>query len=189
MSSSKQSGLLGILMGVLILGLCAMAFAGIFIDEWTIYKGQVGNGFIESDVVTSFTDYSETVMGEDMKIEDFEKLEISFNKDDSAALMKTMVAFGYIALVAVAALTLLYLLKMLLNVGVLRFITGIVGIAAIAVGAILIGVTASYCSNFVANVSIGTVLSGELVMGLGAYLAPIGVMGAGVAAVVGCARK
>ena len=139
-NSKSKTGMLGILMGVLILGLCAMTLAGIFIDEWTVINAETFLGSGKESV--SFEDYKDSVAD-----------------------------------------------KMLLNVGLFRFVTGIVGICALVAGAVLIGVTASYCDKFLLNFSIGEVAKAEMAVGLGAYLTSIGAMGAGVAAVIGCAKK
>lgn len=185
-NSKSKTGMLGILMGVLILGLCAMTLAGIFIDEWTVINAETFLGSGKESV--SFEDYKDSVADSEGKI-DFGGILENFDADDNTSLKSTMVVFGYIAVAVVCLLTLLYLLKMLLNVGLFRFVTGIVGICALVAGAVLIGVTASYCDKFLLNFSIGEVAKAEMAVGLGAYLTSIGAMGVGVAAVIGCAKK
>lgn len=99
-----------------------------------------------------------------------------------------MVVFGYIAVAAVCVLAILYLLKMVLNFGLIRLFVGVVGILTLAAGAVLTGVTASYCANMV-SIEIGSAFNTAMVMGVGAYLTCIGTMAGGIAAVVGVARK
>ena len=99
-----------------------------------------------------------------------------------------MVVFGDVAVIAVCALAVLYLLKMVLNFGLMRFFVGIVGILTLAAGAVLTGVTASYCADFIGNAEIAGFSSG-LALGVGAYLTCIGTMAGGIAAVIGVARQ
>ena len=133
--------------------------------------------------------YSDSVIGEEgEKVEDVEWGEIFEDMESAESLKTVMVVFGYIAVIAVCALAVLYLLKMVLNFGLMRFLVGILGIVTLAAGAVLTGVTASYCSDFIGNAEIFG-QSGELVMGVGAYLSCIGAMGGGLAAVIGVARK
>ena len=99
-----------------------------------------------------------------------------------------MVVFGYVAVIAVCALAVLYLLKMVLNFGLMRFFVGIVGILTLAAGAVLTGVTVAYC-NSVISIDIPLLGSAECVLGVGAYLTCIGTMAGGIAAVIGVARK
>lgn len=111
--TGKKAGMLGIIMGLVVLAMCAISVTGLAIDEWTAVKA-------ESDLIdleefdldsysTSFGDYSDAVIGEDG--ENIEDIEISFDRDNPAAMRTAMVVFGYIAVIAVCALALLYLLK------------------------------------------------------------------------------
>lgn len=188
--AKQKAGMLGIIMGLVVLAVCGMSIAGLAIDEWTAVKA-------ESDLIdlekfdldsysTSFGDYSDSVIGEDG--ENIEDIEISFDTDDPAAMRTVMVVFGYVAVIAVCALAVLYLLKMVLNFGLMRFFVGIVGILTLAAGAVLTGVTASYCADFIGNAEIAGFSSG-LALGVGAYLTCIGTMAGGIAAVIGVARK
>lgn len=175
--AKAQASMLGIIMGVLVLACCIAAIVGVCIDEWTVTKS-AALGF-ESEIQTSFGDYSDTVK---------DLTDNGYEFEDKETLLPTMVAFGYIAAIAAAALAILYLLKMVLNIGLFRFIVGIGGIATLIIGAILIGVTASYCENMI-SFSFGQFASSETVIGLGAYLTSIGTMAGGLCAVIGCARK
>lgn len=188
MARSKQkAGMLGIIMGLVVLAMCAISVTGLAIDEWTVYNIDTFLG--EDSISVPFGDYSEQVVGEDgEKVEDMEWGEIFEDIEDSESLKTVMVVFGYIAVIAVCALAVLYLLKMVLNFGLMRFLVGIVGIVTLAAGAVLTGVTASYCADFIGNAEI-VGQSGELVMGIGAYLSCIGTMAGGIAAVIGVARK
>lgn len=188
--TGKKAGMLGIIMGLVVLAMCAISVTGLAIDEWTAVKA-------ESDLIdleefdldsysTSFGDYSDAVIGEDG--ENIEDIEISFDRDNPAAMRTAMVVFGYIAVIAVCALALLYLLKMVLNFGLMRFLTGLVGIVTLAAGAALTGMTVAYC-NSVISIDIPLLGSAECVLGIGAYLTCIGTMAGGLAAVVGVARK
>lgn len=182
--AKQKASMLGIIMGLVVLAMCAMAVAGLAIDEWTVYNIDTVLG--EDSVSVPFGDYSDSVIGEEgEKVED---IEISFDTENPAAMRTVMVVFGYIAVIALCALAVLYLLKMVLNFGLMRFLVGILGIVTLAAGAVLTGVTASYCSDFIGNAEIFG-QSGELVMGVGAYLSCIGAMGGGLAAVIGVARK
>lgn len=183
--AKQKAGMLGIIMGLVVLAVCGMSIAGLAIDEWTVYTvGYEGIG--EDSVSVSFGDYSDSVIGEDG--ENIEDIEISFDTDDPAAMRTVMVVFGYVAVIAVCALAVLYLLKMVLNFGLMRFFVGIVGILTLAAGAVLTGVTASYCADFIGNAEIAG-FSSELALGVGAYLTCIGTMAGGIAAVIGVARK
>lgn len=183
--AKQKAGMLGIIMGLVVLAVCGMSIAGLAIDEWTVYTvGYEGIG--EDSVSVSFGDYSDSVIGEDG--ENIEDIEISFDTDDPAAMRTVMVVFGYVAVIAVCALAVLYLLKMVLNFGLMRFFVGIVGILTLAAGAVLTGVTASYCADFIGNAEIAGFSSG-LALGVGAYLTCIGTMAGGIAAVIGVARK
>ncbi len=183
--AKQKAGMLGIIMGLVVLAVCGMSIAGLAIDEWTVYTvGYEGIG--EDSVSVSFGDYSDSVIGEDG--ENIEDIEISFDTDDPAAMRTVMVVFGYVSVIAVCALAVLYLLKMVLNFGLMRFFVGIVGILTLAAGAVLTGVTASYCADFIGNAEIAGFSSG-LALGVGAYLTCIGTMAGGIAAVIGVARK
>ncbi len=188
MAKAKQkAGMLGILMGVVVVAMCAMSIAGLAIDEWTVVKTSSELIGAEGDTSFSFGYYSDSVIGEDG--EKLEDITIAFDSDNQESMRTAMVAFGYIAVIAVCALAVLYLLKMVLNFGLMRFLVGLLGIVTLAAGAVLTGVTASYCANFAGNISIGSIVSNELMMGTGAYLACIGTMAGGLAAIVGVARK
>lgn len=183
--AKQKAGMLGIIMGLVVLAVCGMSIAGLAIDEWTVYTvGYEGIG--EDSVSVSFGDYSDSVIGEDG--ENIEDIEISFDTDDPVAMRTVMVVFGYVSVIAVCALAVLYLLKMVLNFGLMRFFVGIVGILTLAAGAVLTGVTASYCADFIGNAEIAGFSSG-LALGVGAYLTCIGTMAGGIAAVIGVARK
>ena len=183
--AKQKAGMLGIIMGLVVLAVCGMSIAGLAIDEWTVYTvGYEGIG--EDSVSVSFGDYSDSVIGEDG--ENIEDIEISFDTDDPAAMRTVMVVFGYVAVIAVCALAVLYLLKMVLNFGLMRFFVGIVGILTLAAGAVLTGVTVAYC-NSVISIDIPLLGSAECVLGVGAYLTCIGTMAGGIAAVIGVARK
>lgn len=188
MANVKQkAGMLGILMGLVVLAMCAISIAGLGIDEWTVVKASSEIIGAEDDYSIPFGDYSDSVIGEEgEKIED---ITISFDSDDQSAMRTTMVVFGYIAVIAVCVLAVLYLLKMVLNFSLMRLFVGLVGIVTLAAGAVLTGVTASYCANFVGNIGIGTVFNSELTLGVGAYLTCIGTMAGGLAAIIGVARK
>lgn len=188
--AKQKAGMLGIIMGLVVLAVCGMSIAGLAIDEWTAVK-------VESDLIDleefdldryseSFGDYSDSVIGEDG--ENIEDIEISFDTDDPAAMRTVMVVFGYVSVIAVCALAVLYLLKMVLNFGLMRFFVGIVGILTLAAGAVLTGVTVAYC-NSVISIDIPLLGSAECVLGVGAYLTCIGTMAGGIAAVIGVARK
>lgn len=183
--AKQKAGMLGIIMGLVVLAVCGMSIAGLAIDEWTVYTvGYEGIG--EDSVSVSFGDYSDSVIGEDG--ENIEDIEISFDTDDPAAMRTVMVVFGYVSVIAVCALAVLYLLKMVLNFGLMRFFVGIVGILTLAAGAVLTGMTVAYC-NSVISIDIPMLGSAECVLGVGAYLTCIGTMAGGIAAVIGVARK
>ena len=183
--AKQKAGMLGIIMGVIVLAMCAISIAGLAVDEWTVYKSETFIGSEHEDP-TSFGEYSDAVIGEEG--EDLENIQMPKDWEDAESLKTVMVVFGYIAVIGVCALAVLYLLKMVLNFGLMRFFVGIVGILTLAAGAVLTGVTASYCADYLLNADIG-VISGEMAMGVGAYLSCIGTMAGGLAAVIGVARK
>lgn len=186
MAAKQKAGLLGIMMGIVVIAMCAIAIVGVAIDEWTVRETDTAIG--SADLSTSFGDYSDLVIGEEGEgIEDaFEDLE--FDGKNPVAMRNAMVVFGYIAVAAVCVLAILYLLKMVLNFGLIRLFVGVFGILTLAAGAVLTGVTASYCANMV-SIEIGSAFNTAMVMGVGAYLTCIGTMAGGIAAVVGVARK
>lgn len=184
---NQKAGLLGIIMGLIVLAACALSVAGLAIEEWTVYDIDTLLG--EETLSVPFGDYSDQIVGEKgEKIEDMEWGEIFKDFESSESLKTVMVVFGYVAVIAVCALALLYLLKMVLNFGLMRFFVGILGIVTLAAGAVLTGVTASYCADFIGNAEIAG-QSAKLVMGLGAYFSCVGTMAGGLAAVIGVARK
>lgn len=192
----QKAGMLGIIMGLVVLAMCAISIAGLAMDEWTIVSVNSDLVDIEDlkeygiDTSESFGDYSDSVIGEEgEKIED---IEISFDSDNPDALRTAMVVFGYIAVIAVCALAVLYLLKMVLNFGLMRFFVGIVGIVTLAAGAVLTAMTALYCDSIVLSINlpiVGNLIEAKTILGVGAYLSCIGTMAGGLAAVVGVARK
>lgn len=172
--AKKQASMLGIVMGIVILGLCAMTIAGICVDEWAVVKVDSVIGSNETGI--SFKDFSDTLT---------ELKDNGVDLSETDSLLPAMVGLGYLAVVIMACLALAYLLKMVLNFGLMRFIVGIGGILTLAVGAALVGVSASYLSGSADLI----VVSGELTLGMGALLTSIGAIAGGVAAVVGVARK
>ena len=186
MAAKQKAGLLGIMMGIVVIAMCAISIVGVAIDEWTVRETDTAIG--SADLSTLFGDYSDLVIGEEGEgIEDaFEDLE--FDGKNPVAMRNAMVVFGYIAVAAVCVLAILYLLKMVLNFGLIRLFVGVFGILTLAAGAVLTGVTASYCANMV-SIEIGSAFNTAMVMGVGAYLTCIGTMAGGIAAVVGVARK
>ena len=189
MAAKQKAGLLGIMMGIVVIAMCAISIVGVAIDEWTVRETDTAIG--SADLSTSFGDYSDLVIGEEGEgIEDaFEDLE--FDGKNPVAMRNAMVVFGYIAVIAVCALALLYLLKMVVNVGLMRFLVGILGIVTLAAGAVLTAMTAIYCDSttiFVSFPIIGEIDLG-LALGVGAYLSCIGTMAGGLSAVIGVARK
>ena len=196
--AKQKASILGIVMGLVVLAMCAISIVGLAVDEWTAVKAESDlidlEEFDLDSYATSFGDYSETVIGEDG--ENLEDIEISFDRDNPAAMRTAMVVFGYIAVIAVCALAVLYLLKMVLNFGLMRFFVGILGIVTLAAGAVLTGMTVAYCNsmtvaycNSVISIDIPLLGSAECVLGIGAYLTCIGTMAGGLAAVIGVARK
>lgn len=188
--AKQKASILGIVMGLVVLAMCAISIVGLAVDEWTAVKAESDLIDLEEldldSYATSFGDYSETVIGEDG--EKLEDIEISFDTENPAAMRTVMVVFGYIAVIAVCALAVLYLLKMVLNFGLMRFFVGILGIVTLAAGAVLTGMTVAYC-NSVISIDIPLLGSAECVLGIGAYLTCIGTMAGGLAAVIGVARK
>ena len=144
--AKQKASILGIVMGLVVLAMCAISIVGLAVDEWTAVKAESDlidlEEFDLDSYATSFGDYSETV----------------------------------------------YLLKMVLNFGLMRFFVGILGIVTLAAGAVLTGMTVAYC-NSVISIDIPLLGSAECVLGIGAYLTCIGTMAGGLAAVIGVARK
>ena len=192
--AKQKASILGIVMGLVVLAMCAISIVGLAVDEWTAVKAESDlidlEEFDLDSYATSFGDYSETVIGEDG--ENLEDIEISFDRDNPAAMRTAMVVFGYIAVIAVCALAVLYLLKMVLNFGLMRFFVGILGIVTLAAGAVLTAMTVLYCDSIVLSIDlpfIGNLVEAKTVLGIGAYLACIGTMAGGLSAVIGVARK
>lgn len=137
-----------------------LAIVGVCIDEWTTTEEVFG-----AKASVSFSDYSETAS----KLQDAKDTasDWGFEIEDDSKLTP-MVAFGYIAVIAAAAVAALAILNLLLKGKIFSLLTGIIGIAALAVGVISIALTASFCGDY-------------LVVGTGAILTAVGAMGAGLA--------
>ena len=190
----QKAGMLGIVMGLVVLAMCAISITGLAIDEWTFYN--VDTAIVNTETLEKyinmsqpFGEYSESVLGKDG--ENIEDIEISFDTDDPSAVRTVMVVFGYIAVIAVCALALLYLLKMVLNFGLMRFFVGIAGIVTLIAGAVLTAMTAIYCDHAFFSCYIPVIGDVELgrALGIGAYLTCIGTMAGGLGAIIGVARK
>ena len=61
--AKQKASMLGIIMGLVVLAMCAMAVAGLAIDEWTVYNIDTVLG--EDSVSVPFGDYSDSVIGEE----------------------------------------------------------------------------------------------------------------------------
>lgn len=194
--AKQKASILGIVMGLVVLAMCAISIVGLAVDEWTLVSVDSDLVDIEDledygiDTSKSFGSYSEDVLGEEG--EKLEDIEISFDTENPAAMRTVMVVFGYIAVIAVCALAVLYLLKMVLNFGLMRFFVGVLGIVTLAAGAVLTAMTVLYCDSIVLSIDlpfIGNLVEAKTVLGIGAYLACIGTMAGGLSAVIGVARK
>lgn len=185
--AKKKASMLGIIMGIFVLGLCAMAIAGAFIDEWTVTTGEAS--FIPDKTVElgsmSLEDYKDSVdIVKDNDV-NWDAIKDAF-EDAENNLTEVMVAFGYITVALAIALVISYLLKMVLNFSLMRIITGLLGIATLVSGVVLVAVTASLCKDL--SLAIGGIAA-TTTLGVAAYLTCIGAMAGGLCAVVGCARK
>ena len=169
----RKAGMLGIVMGGLILIFCILAIVGIFINAWTASKGSA-LGFETNSVYTSLSDWAETLSN------------LNEIKNSDNSLLASMVTFGYLTAIVTVALAVCYLLKMVLNIGLFRFIVGIGGIATVVLGIILLILSFQFCEN--GNIDIA-VVSTKMFPAAGVYLTSFGAILAGACAVVGCSRK
>lgn len=181
--AKKQAGMLGIIMGILLLALCAMAIAGAFIDEWTITTGEapiVGEQDLGSSSLGEYRDTVPALSGDKIDIDAV----TDALKDVEGNLRTVMVVFGYLTAALAAALIVLYLLKMVFNNGFTRLLAGIVAILTMIAGAVLVAVTVEFCKDIsIDSISVTTTL------GMAAYFTSVGAMAGGLAGVIGCARK
>lgn len=181
--AKKQAGMLGIIMGILLLALCAMAIAGAFIDEWTIrtYEAPIiGEQDLDSPSLGEYRDNVPALSGDKIDIDAV----TDALKDVEGNLRTVMVVFGYLTAALAAALIVLYLLKMVFNNGFTRLLAGIVAILTMIAGAVLVAVTVEFCKDIsIDSISVTTTL------GMAAYFTSVGAMAGGLAGVIGCARK
>lgn len=63
MAAKQKAGLLGIMMGIVVIAMCAISIVGVAIDEWTVRETDTAIG--SADLSTSFGDYSDLVIGEE----------------------------------------------------------------------------------------------------------------------------
>ena len=184
--AKKKASMLGIIMGIFVLGLCAMAIAGAFIEEWTVTTGEAS--FTDKTVELgsmSLEDYKDSVdIVKDSDV-NWDAIKDAF-EDAENNLTEVMVAFGYLTVALAIALVISYLLKMVLNFSLMRIITGLLGIATLVSGVVLVAVTASLCKDL--SLAIGGIAA-TTTLGVAAYLTCIGAMAGGLCAVVGCGRK
>lgn len=185
--AKKQAGMLGIIMGILLLALCAMAIAGAFIDEWTTTTGEaplVGEQDLGSSSLGEYRDTVPALSGDKIDIDAV----TDALKDVEGNLRTVMVVFGYLTAALAAALIVLYLLKMVFNNGFTRLLAGIVAILTMIAGAVLVAVTVEFCKDM--SLSIGFIeTSVTTTLGMAAYFTSVGAMAGGLAGVIGCARK
>lgn len=183
--AKKQAGMLGIIMGILLLALCAMAIAGAFIDEWTIRTCEVpivGEQDLDSPSLGEYRDTVPALSGDKIDIDAV----TDALKDVEGNLRTVMVVFGYLTAALAAALIVLYLLKMVFNNGFTRLLAGIVAILTMIAGAVLVAVTVEFCKDISFSIGLTSVTT---TLGMAAYFTSVGAMAGGLAGVIGCARK
>ena len=183
--TKKQAGMLGIIMGILLLALCAMAIAGAFIDEWTtttLEAPVVGEQDLGSSSLGEYRDKVPALSGDKIDIDAV----TDALKDVEGNLRTVMVVFGYLTAALAAALIVLYLLKMVFNNGFTRLLAGIVAILTMIAGAVLVAVTVEFCKDISPSTGLASVTTS---LGMAAYFTSVGAMAGGLAGVIGCARK
>ena len=161
MAKKKTSSLLGlVLMLVAIVG-AALAVVGVF-NDWVKYVVEtvIGGG----STATTLKDLAEY--------------------SDSLEMFGAMNAFAYITMVLSVVCAVLLVLVKFLRIGILRPITGLAGLVTVLSTILMVVFTIMFCSKN-AGFSLGGVASGNYTWAVGAVLATIGGVLAGVPAVLG----
>ena len=92
--AKQKASILGIVMGLVVLAMCAISIVGLAVDEWTLVSVDSDLVDIEEledygiDTSKSFGSYSKDVLGEEG--EKLEDIEISFDTENPAA-MRTVI--------------------------------------------------------------------------------------------------
>lgn len=169
MAKKKKKGvstLSLVLVFVMIVGV-ALAFSGLFID-WTTTK-------VGSDLIGASTDGSST-------LQDW----ASLNENTEVEYFMLANVFAWVAAAAVAAATVLFILKLIVRLKLLNIIGGIAGIIGLVCGVLAIVFTVLMGNNY--GVDLGVLASSTTTPAIGCYLLMIGgVLGGGAA--IGAAVK
>ena len=166
MAKKKTASLFGlILMAVAVVG-AVLAVIGVFTD-WVKYVVEMAGREALSEGITlkELAEFSEQL-----------------------EMFGAMNAFAYITMIlSIVSAALLVLVKFL-KMGILRPITGLAGLLTVVSAVLMIVFTIMFCSKN-ANFSLWDYTSGKYTWDMGAILASIGGVIAGVCAVVGYKRK
>lgn len=180
---AKKKSMLGwAMLAVVVIG-AALMVTGIFLD-WTQVNVESVIGNSEGAKLT-LQDYTEMIQ----KQQEVDDAIGSVVEADSVVdgKMASMVAFAYIAVIAMAATAVLYLLKSFLNIGLLRLLTLIGALATIVCTVIMAICTFVFASDYQGG--LGELVKGAMVPAVGAWLAMVGGVVGGVGGLIGARSK
>ena len=172
--AKKRISTLTIVMLVVALVGAALAVVGLFTD-WTHQQGEALGGLIEGKT-------------ESMTLEDWAEMNDWENPPEYSLVMQL---FAWIAGILTVAGFALVLVRLLINIGLIRLLGKIAGIGAILCGILAFVFTFLAADAFV-GVDLGSIANVETTLSYGAYLLAAGSVVGGVGALVGskkCRRQ
>lgn len=165
--AKKRISTLTIVMLVVALVGAALAVVGLFTD-WTHQQGEALGGLIEGKT-------------ESMTLEDWAEMNDWENPPEYSLVMQL---FAWIAGILTVAGFALVLVRLLINIGLIRLLGKIAGIGAILCGILALVFTFLAADAFV-GVDLGSIANVKTTLSYGAYLLAAGSVVGGVGALVG----
>lgn len=165
--AKKRISTLTIVMLVVALVGAALAVVGLFTD-WTHQQGEALGGLIEGKT-------------ESMTLEDWAEMNDWENPPEYSLVMQL---FAWIAGILAVAGFALVLVRLLINIGLIRLLGKIAGIGAILCGILALVFTFLAADAFV-GIDLGSIANVETTLSFGAYLLAAGSVVGGVGALVG----
>ena len=165
--AKKRISTLTIVMLVVALVGAALAVVGLFTD-WTHQQGEAFGGLVEGKT-------------ESMTLEDWAEMNDWENPPEYSLVMQL---FAWVAGILTVAGFALVLVRLLVNIGLIRLLGKIAGIGAILCGILALVFTFLAADAFV-GVDLGSIANVETTLSYGAYLLAAGSVVGGVGALVG----
>lgn len=181
---AKKKSMLGwAMLAVVVIGAVLMV-TGIFL-EWTQVNAESFLGNKDGNGKVTLQEYTEMIQ----KQQEVDDVIGSVVETDSVVdgKMASMVAFAYISVIAMAATAVLYLLKSILNIGLLRLLTMIGALATIVCTVIMAICTFVFAADY--KVDGGDLVQVAMVPAVGAWLAMVGGVVGGVGGLIGARSK